>query len=231
MTQNHAAIILASGLSQRLGEAKQLLRKDGEPLICYMTKIALATQPQAIIIVIPEDNSLIAEAVAKLAAQHAVIHTVVNPAPKIGMAHSLYLGIDALKELESRESLAVDRVLIIGVDQVLLNKEHLQVLLAGSQRVVASRYSSSNNWSDEQNLVESIANSPSNKNIIGLPLVIDYKLLTQWQVSLTGDKGLRHLIRGLAPHQMSTVKNHRLSYDIDTPSQLAHARAQRWLDS
>ncbi len=230
MTKNHAVIILASGLSQRLGQAKQLLYKDGETLIGYMIKLALATQPQAITVVIPSEHSSIAEAVAKLAAQHAVIHTVVNPTPKIGMAHSLYLGIDALKDLESRESLVVDRVLIIGVDQVLLNKEHLQVLLAGSQRVVASRYSSLNNWCDEQNLDKNIANSPSNKNIIGLPLVINYELLTQWQASLAGDKGLRHLIRGLSADQISSVNNQQLSYDIDTPSQLAHARAQRWID-
>ena len=31
---NHAVIILASGLSQRLGQAKQLIFKNNEPLIC-----------------------------------------------------------------------------------------------------------------------------------------------------------------------------------------------------
>ena len=41
---NHAVIILASGLSHRLGQPKQLLEKQGKPLINYMTMLALVTQ-------------------------------------------------------------------------------------------------------------------------------------------------------------------------------------------
>lgn len=227
MTQNHAVIILASGLSQRLGQAKQLLSKDGEPLIRYMTKIALATQPQAIIIVIPEDNPLIASVITELAAQHANVHTVTNPTPKTGMAHSLYLGIEALINLD--DSL-INRVLIMGIDQILLDEEHLQALLAGSQRVVASSYSSLSNLSDEQDLNKTTATEIFKTDIIGLPLSIDYELFNQWQVLLTGDKGLRHLIRGLPSSQISTVNNQQLSYDIDTPEQLTYAKQQGWLD-
>lgn len=227
MTQNHAIIILASGLSQRLGQAKQLLSKDGEPLIRYMTKLALATQPQAIIIVIPDDSPLIASAITELATQHSIIHTVTNPTPETGMAHSLYLGIEALVNLD--DSL-INRVLIMGIDQVLLDEEHLLTLLAGAQIVVASSYSSLGNWSNGQDLDETTATETFKKDVVGLPLSIDYELLKRWQVSLTGDKGLRHLIRGLPVIKISSVDNHQLSYDIDTPEQLAHARAQRWLD-
>lgn len=227
MTQNHATIILASGLSQRLGQAKQLISKDGEPLIRYMTNIALATQPQAIIIVIPEDNPLIASAVTELAAQHANVHTVTNPTPETGMAHSLYLGIEALVNLD--DSL-VNRVLIMGIDQVLLDEEHLLTLLAGTQTVVASGYSSLRHWSNGQDLDETTDTEAFKKDIIGLPLSIDYELLKQWQALLTGDKGLRHLIRGLPTSQISTVDNHQLSYDIDTPEQLVYARQQGWVN-
>lgn len=236
MTQNHAVIILASGLSQRLGHAKQLLCKDGETLIGYMIKLALATEPQAIIVVIPSDHSLIADVVAKLAAQHAIIHTAINVTPKTGMAHSLYLGIETLSHKVNCDSLTISRVLIMGVDQILLNEPHLIALLAGQQTVVASGYSSlgdGSNWQDvgeKTPIKETTSSQTLIRDIVGLPLAIDYELLTQWQAVLTGDKGLRHLIRGLAPHQISTVKNYRLSYDIDTPSQLAQARAQRWID-
>ncbi len=234
MTQNHAVIILASGLSQRLGQAKQLLCKDDEPLIRYMTKLALATQPQAIIIVIPEDNPSIASAITELATQHAIVNTVMNPIPKMGMAHSLYLGVEALSRLvsvDSCDNLLINRVLIMGVDQVLLDKEHLQALLAGSQRVVASSYSSLSNLSNKQDLDEKIATNTSNKDIVGLPLVLDYELLNKWQALLTGDKGLRHLIRGLPANQISSVNNQQLSYDIDTPEQLTYAKQQGWLDT
>ncbi|HBL96818.1 MAG TPA: nucleotidyltransferase family protein, partial [Psychrobacter sp.] len=46
--QNHAVIILASGLSQRLGQPKQLLVKNGELLIVHMIRSAVSTNPQAV---------------------------------------------------------------------------------------------------------------------------------------------------------------------------------------
>ena len=221
-TANHAVIILASGLSQRLGQAKQLLNKTATPLISYMTMLALTTKPQAIIVVIPDNNSMIDSAMSELSVQHPVIRTVMNPTPETGMANSLYLGIEALSNLTDA---SFDRVLIMGVDQILLDKPHLTALLAGRQVVIASDYPS---W---QNLDKADSNDAFKKNIIGLPLVIDYELLKQWQSALGGDKGLRHLIRALPPSQISTVSNDQLSYDIDTPEQLAYAKQRGWLDA
>lgn len=223
---NHAVIILASGLSLRLGQAKQLLCKDGEPLICFMTKLALSTKPQAIIIVIPDNQPSIASAINELAFQYSMIQMVVNPTPEIGMAYSLNLAIDAVMQLTSS---LIERVVIMGVDQVLLDEQHLMGLLAGKELVVASEYSS---WQhlNNMNLNETSAATALKQNIIGLPLTIDCDLLREWQALLVGDKGLRYLIRELKPSQISTVVNHQLSYDIDTPEQLAYAKQQGWLD-
>ena len=217
--KDHAVIILASGLSQRLGQSKQLLSKHGEPLICYMTKIALATKPLALIVVIPQGQPAIADAINGLVRQNTTIHSVVNLIPKTGMAHSLSLGIDALTNLKVS---LINRVLIMGVDQVLLDTDHLTALLAAKSPVVASSY----NYLDEAS-----SNNKYKANIIGLPIVIDVDRLKQWQPALIGDKGLRHLIRALPSNQLSTVINHQLSYDIDTPKQLFYARQQRWLDA
>ena len=224
MIKSHAVIILASGLSQRLGQSKQLLSKQGEALIGYMTKLVLATQPYAVIVVIPQGYPLIVEAISALIAesisQNSKIHTVVNPVPETGMAHSLSLGIETLTHLNSP---SIGRVLIMGVDQVLLDKHHLINLLAGKTPVVASSY-------QRLNENEIISADEYKNNIVGLPLVISYELLKQWQSALIGDKGLRHLIRALPSNQISTVINHQLSYDVDTPDQLAHAQQQSWLD-
>lgn len=217
---NHAVIVLASGLSQRLGQVKQLLNKEGEPLICLMLKLALTTKPQVIIVVIPENSSAIDSAMCELSVQYSSIQTVKNTQPETGMAHSLFLGIEALSD----PSLSVERVLIMGIDQILLNETHLTKLLAGRQSVVASSYHS---WQD---LDEASSKGAFKKDIVGLPLTIDYKVLKQWQSVLAGDKGLRHLIRGLPPSQISTVINDQLSYDIDTPEQLAYAQQKGWLD-
>ncbi|MBF0659175.1 nucleotidyltransferase family protein [Psychrobacter sp. NG25] len=220
--QNHAVIILASGLSQRLGHPKQLLVKNGEPLITYMTRLATTTNPQAIVVVIPDSHCLIASAIIELANQYPTVQIVVNLQAETGMAHSLRLGIETVAAFESN---SIDQVLIMGVDQVLLDEPHLTSLLAGKQTVVTSRYHS---W---QGLERHRKRDETVSDIIGLPLAINYKLLKQWQSELIGDKGLRHLIRGLPAEKIGRVDNDQLSYDIDTPEQLAFAKKQGWLDS
>jgi len=221
-SQNHAVIILASGLSQRLGQTKQLLAKNGEPLITSMTRLAIATNPQVIVVVIPDSYRLIVSAITELASQHPTVQIVMNSRADTGMARSLSLGIETVAAFEST---SIDRVLIMGVDQVLLDEPHLTALLAGKQTVVASCYHSWQRLEKHQNLDKTVA------DIIGLPLAINYKLLRHWQPELTGDKGLRNLIRGLPTDQVGKVDNDQLSYDIDTPEQLAYAKQQGWLDS
>lgn len=228
----HAVIILASGLSQRLGQSKQLLSKHGELLIRYMTRVALATQPHIVIVVIPQHQPVISDAINGLINQYVRIQSVVNSVPETGMGHSLYLGIEALTNFDSS---LFNRVLIMGVDQILLTNDHLMKLLAAKSSVVASSYQHlDESRLNEQKLNkpcidESISTDNSRENIIGLPIVINYERLKQWQSVLIGDKGLRHLIRALPPNQLSTVINHQLGHDIDTPKQLSYARQQRWL--
>lgn len=219
ITNHHAVIILASGLSQRLGQPKQLLSKQGEPLICAMLNLALATKPSTIVIVIPKDQPKVAAAITDLMAKHSHIIPIINPTPKTGMAHSLYLGIKALINLDSISS--IDRVLLMGVDQVLLDHQHLTSLLAGTLSITASSYS---------HLNDDFSSNDSKANIIGLPIAIDCEHLKQWQPTLIGDMGLRYLIRALPSNQINTIINQQLSYDIDTPKQLAYAQQQGWLD-
>lgn len=230
---SHAIIILASGLSRRLAQAKQLLCKNGVSLISHMIRLGASTNPQVIIVIIPKNDVSIAHEVSNLSDTHLNVKIVINQMPETGMGHSLYLAIEALTYFFSDGDFnykMVDRVLIMGVDQILLEEEHLLTLLTGEKTVVASGYSSLPNWSNWQDLAKTAATETIQKDIIGLPLAIDYKLLKQWQTLLIGDKGLRHLIRGLPSSQISTVNNHQLSYDIDTPKQLAYARQQGWVD-
>ena len=236
--QNHAIIILASGLSLRLGQPKQLLSINGDPLINYMIKLALVTQPQTVIIVIPDNNPTVAHAIDELIIEEPKIQAVINPIPETGMAHSLSLGIEALTHFDNRNELdnskdnhdseSVKRVLIMGIDQILLDECHLTYLLAGKHNIVASSYS---NWQLLDTAPSTSEPTSDVKNdIVGLPLVIDYPLLKQWQSALNGDKGLRYLIRALPSNQINIIANHQLSYDIDTPEQLNFAKQQGWLD-
>ena len=239
---SHAIIILASGLSRRLGETKQLLYKNGVSLISHMIRLAASTNPQAIIVVIPKNDASIANEMTKLSDTHLNVKIAINQTPETGMGHSLYVAIEALTYFVSNKNFndknvnhkTVERVLIMGVDQILLDLKHVNELLVDKHLVVASGYE---HWQifdtlskDDHIERRADANHESTNLIVGLPLVIDYLLLKQWQLCLSGDKGLRHLIRALPPHQLTVVNNPKLSYDIDTPEQLAYAKQQGWVD-
>lgn len=250
----HAVILLASGLSKRLGQPKQLLTIDTQPLLEVMTQRALATSPKAVMLVVPESHSIIHPLTETLAAQHDVLTPVFNSCPEQGMAYSLNLGIDALNK-KVAQGMSVKRVVIMGVDQILLDTAHLHQLLVSHEqsvqavhaigdnpvdnnspamnknladnKVVASGYGRS--YKDLPELSSNKAAKP-NTNITGLPITIDYELLTRWQPTLTGDKGLRDLIRSLDDRQLHVIDNIKLSLDIDTPEQLSFAQQQGWLD-
>jgi len=207
----HCVIILAAGQSHRLGQPKQILKIQGQPLLRHMAQLALATTPANVSIVVPQTYPEIGQSVESLA-----IDLVPNPTPETGMALSLSLSIDAMKAKLTNPSAALSldpAVFIMGVDQVRLTSAHLQQLLTQYQAcedtlVTASQYD----------------------GVIGLPLVIRWSQLLAWQPQLTGDKGLRKLIRDLPDSSYSTIDFPELAHDIDTPEQYEKARQQGWLD-
>jgi molybdenum cofactor cytidylyltransferase len=176
-----------------------------------MTQLALATTPDNISVVVPKIYPEIGQSLEGLA-----VDLVPNPTPETGMALSLSLAIDAMeaKLIESATTLPPDpAVIIMGVDQVRLTSAHLQQLLTQYQAcehtlVTASQYA----------------------GVIGLPLVVRWSQLLAWQPQLTGDKGLRKLIRALPESSYSTIDLPELAHDIDTPEQYEEARQQGWLD-
>ena len=209
----HWVIILAAGLSTRLGQSKQLLSIQGQPLIRHMAQLARATNPRKVIVVVPQGQPEMCSPIADLA-----IELIINPNPTTGMALSLSLAIDSINAQLSKSSnvsspsTQTTSILIMGIDQVRLTTDHLQQLLqaqAHSQTIVAaSRYD----------------------NVIGLPLVVDWQQLQAWQPQLSGDKGLRKLIRALPEKTVTAIDMSELADDIDTPKQYALACQQGWLD-
>jgi len=196
--QFHAVILLASGLSQRLGQPKQLLKKQSQPLLEVMTNLALATNPIAILLVVASSQSETIQLSQTLAAQNNVVMPVINTEPEQGMAHSLSLAIDTLTA-KVAQGLHIERVLILGVDQILLEATHLQQLLASDNgirgikqvgsynKVIASHYPKS--YEITEKTLSHLEHTDDSKSIVGLPINIDYQLLTQWQPLLNGDKG------------------------------------------
>lgn len=239
----HWVILLAAGESRRLGQPKQLLKKEDQRLIRYMAQLALATEPQGVMVVIPANHAKISHALEGMA-----VTCIENSQPQQGMATSLSLAISKLdKEIENAGSnfnsadADADKsrpnhhaesapVLIMGVDQVRLTVAHLLQLLSAhrSARVNVSTDVSVDASTNTHHLP--LVTASEYHGVIGLPLVIQWSQLKAWQAQLFGDKGLRHLIRALASEDYRTVPLVELADDIDTPEQLALARQQGWLD-
>lgn len=128
MTPRHGAIVLAAGLSRRLGRAKQLVAIDGETLLHRTVRHVLATAPADLVVVVGSDPS-IAAAIADLGVRGVTATG--------SMGQSLCAGLDAL-------ATGCEGVLIAVCDQPALDAAHLRVLVAHWQAqprgAVASGY-------------------------------------------------------------------------------------------
>lgn len=116
----HVAIVLAAGGSRRLGTPKQLLMRGGETLVHRAVRLAAATQPQRLLLVIGAHAEGVREAVADL--RTAIL---INNEWQDGLASSLRTAAGAL----DRSAAAA---LILGCDQPALEESHLQRLLSGA---------------------------------------------------------------------------------------------------
>lgn len=66
-TNRHAALIFAAGGSVRLGQSKQFLRVLGVPLARRVVDMALATQPERVIVVAGNDSQKNTQSVERFA--------------------------------------------------------------------------------------------------------------------------------------------------------------------
>ena len=127
-----AAVVLAAGLSRRMGQAKLLMKVGGRAIIRYAVESVLAGGVDSVWVVTGPDVEPIEAALAGIEAQIAV-----NPAPEEGQAGSVRAGIAALPP-------SVDSVLIALGDQPLLAPSIIPALLAARRTspklIVAPRY-------------------------------------------------------------------------------------------
>lgn len=127
-----AAVVLAAGLSRRMGQAKLLMPVGGKALIRHAVETVLAGGVDSVWVVTGPDVEPIAAALAGLDVQ-----LVVNPAPEEGQAGSLRAGIAALPA-------SVDAVVIALGDQPSLAPSIIPALLAARRTspklIVAPRY-------------------------------------------------------------------------------------------
>jgi molybdenum cofactor cytidylyltransferase len=128
-------IILAAGASTRMGQSKQLLQVNGDPLLVKCVAAAQSSAIQKIVVVLganeKEHRALIGD---------LKIEIVYNEYWQKGMGGSIKAGLRSLLKL----SPSLNGIVILVCDQPLLTSDHINKLIAKhlqtSKPIVASAY-------------------------------------------------------------------------------------------
>ncbi len=167
MSASIAAIVLAAGASNRLGQPKQLLVYRGEFLIERAIRLANEAGAAPVIAALGAHFEII---VASIALNNVILS--INDQWEKGIASSIHAGLSTLDVVAK----GVSGVLILGCDQPRLTAPHLRALIeafaAQSQpAIVASAYA----------------------GIHGVPAVFPRSVFAEL-FALKGDKGARALL-------------------------------------
>jgi len=180
------SVVLAAGGSTRFGSPKQLVIRDGEPLVRRAAKAALDAGAQPVMVVLGADAPIVAPELSKL--RH--VRTVINTHWESGLASSLSTGLRALMEIAG-----CDAVLVTLADQPNVDAAALKKLIAAfdsEHRIVASAYSGT----------------------IGVPAIFGSEHVADL-MRLTGDNGAGQWLR-IHPDKVTTVALPEAEVDIDT---------------
>ncbi|APO94547.1 nucleotidyltransferase family protein [Xanthomonas vesicatoria] len=200
MSSDHAALVLAAGAGSRLGRSKQLLMRDGEPLLRRSARIALQTAPRRCVVVLGADADRLSDVL-----QGLDVEVLRHADWSAGMGSSL-----AALRRHVRDDATLRRSLILGCDQPALEAPHLRALL------------------DEADRATSGCATSGYAGVRGIPAVVTHTAWAD--VTLQGDSGLRALFAGLDVQTLGCVSAPALALDVDTPADLAAAQQRGWVD-
>ncbi len=133
---NVSVILLAAGSSSRMGQSKQLLDINGEPLLIRSIKKALECTPQHLIVILGANEQAHRDVIRDLP-----VSIIPNHYWKSGMGSSIKTGLNYL----IRKSPETEAVIIMVCDQPGLTSDHLNALIKTFAQtknpIVASSYS------------------------------------------------------------------------------------------
>jgi molybdenum cofactor cytidylyltransferase len=125
-------VVLAAGLSRRMGQPKLLLALEGKPVLRHAVERMLAGGVDQAVIVVPPEHGELESALAGLPVRFAV-----NPRPEAGQGSSIAAGVSAVPA-------GAEAVLIALGDQPRLPPEVIPGLITAFRRtgkaIAAPRY-------------------------------------------------------------------------------------------
>src|SRR5580658_5327961 len=130
-----AAVILAAGASRRLGQAKQLVKIEGEPLLGRTVRLAAQAGCQPIVVVLGFEAHRMCSALDGFR-----VIVAVNENWRVGMGSSMRCGVETALGM----SPPPDDILLMLCDQVRLSTDVLRQLLGlhglAKHPITAARY-------------------------------------------------------------------------------------------
>jgi molybdenum cofactor cytidylyltransferase len=200
------AIVLAAGLSKRMGKAKLLLPLDGKPLLRWSVE-ALRPHVDDLIVVVPPDDAAIRAALDELD-----VRFVTNPTPEAGQGASIAAGVRALAagtvdtpgnaRRVDDASAVVDAVIVALGDQPRLPegliRDLLRVFRASGRAIVAPVY----------------------RGVQGTPVLFGAGVFDELR-ALGGDAGARAVVRRDPARVAPLVVDADMPLDVDTPEDYA----------
>src|SRR5262245_56757646 len=192
MAEGLIIAILAAGASRRLGQPKQFVSIDGEPLIRRQCRIAMASRIGAITVICGHETDACIAAISDLPLS---IHR--NAAWREGIACSIRRATQAAIEQNAAG------LLILHGDQYRVSAEDLRALHAawiasGSTKACRSRC----------------------EDYVGPPVVLPAPLFGEL-AQLREDQGARSVLSKLDANGLIDVAMPNAAYDLDLPAQLS----------
>jgi len=192
------AVILAAGLSKRMGQPKQLLMLGSKPLFRYAVDLALHAQLSPVVVIGGKEVGEL-----RTHCNGLPVEVLFNEEYATGMASSLKLGIHAVGE-------RADAAMIFLADQPLvpnqLVRQMIDVYLAHREKGI---------W-----IVR-----PEYKGLAGHPVLIDAQLYPQFE-RIQGDEGGKKVIKQYNDRLLCLPCSTSVwGADVDTPEDLQEIRA------
>lgn len=167
-TIEHCAIVvLAAGMSSRLGNPKQLLIYHGKSLVQHAVDKALQTTIRPVVVVIGANAIAVKKEIESMN-----VEIIENKEWEEGMASSIRCGLSHVQKMDDK----VDGIIFMVCDQPFVNESLLKSLLYEQHKtalpIVASSY----------------------ENTTGVPALF-HKIFFKELMELKGDTGARKLIK------------------------------------
>lgn len=203
----HAAVLLAAGGSLRLGRPKQLLQRDGVPMVRRVLELLRQTRPRQLIVVLGGYAHAVQEALGDVDGPGEGL--VSNASWRSGLGGSIGIAIAALRAHDGP-------LLVTGCDQPALSLQHLQGLLQGAAASTSG------------------CAATRHGDGVGSPAVLSPAMLSPASQRQTtrpqGDRGFGAQLSALGTGALLVLEVPELQFDLDTEEDVRAAVERGWLD-